>query len=165
MEPLGAQVDKNTTKLMFSSKSNDWATPQSFFDKLDGLFGPFTLDAAASSDNYKVTKHYTEADDSLSQDWSGNRVFLNPPYGRNLKDWVKKSYEEGLKENTMVVMLIPARTDTAYWHEYVMKADEIRFVKGRLKFGEGTNSAPFPSAVVIFKQSAYPAPRICGMDR
>jgi phage N-6-adenine-methyltransferase len=90
MEPWGAQVDKSTTKLMFSSKSNDWATPQSFFDKLNGVFGPFTLDAAASSDNYKVANHYTEADNSLSQDWSGNRVFLNPPYGRNLKDWVKK---------------------------------------------------------------------------
>jgi phage N-6-adenine-methyltransferase len=165
MEPLGAQVDKNTTKLMFSSKSNDWATPQSFFDKLNGVFGPFTLDAAASSDNYKVANHYTEADNSLSQDWSGNRVFLNPPYGRNLKDWVKKAYEEGQKDGTTVVMLIPARTDTKYWHDYVMKADEIRFVRGRIKFGDETNSAPFPSAVVVFRQSAYPTPRITGMER
>ena len=69
-------MDKNTTKIMFSTKSNDWATPQSFLDKLDGLFGPFTLDAAESSDKYKVANHYTQADDSLSQDWSGNRVFL-----------------------------------------------------------------------------------------
>ena len=118
-------MDKNTTKLMFSSKSNDWATPQSFFDKLDGLFGPFTLDAAASADNYKVANYYTEADDSLSQDWSGNRVFLNPPYGRALKDWIRKGYEEGQKDNTVVVMLIPARTDTKYWHDYVMKADDV----------------------------------------
>ena len=165
MEPLGAQVDKRTTKLMFSSKSNDWATPQSFFDKLNGIFGPFTLDAAASDDNYKVTNHYTESDNALSQDWSGNRVFLNPPYGRNLKDWVKKGYEEGQKDNTTVVMLIPARTDTKYWHDYVMKADEIRFVRGRIKFGDETNSAPFPSAVVVFRQSAYQAPRITGMER
>jgi site-specific DNA-methyltransferase (adenine-specific) len=158
-------MDKSTQKLMFSSKSNDWATPQSFFDKLDGIFGPFTLDAAASSDNYKVSKHYTESDDSLSQDWSGNRVFLNPPYGRNLKDWVKKAYEEGQKDNTTVVMLIPARTDTKYWHDYVMKADEIRFVRGRIKFGDETNSAPFPSAVIVFRQSAYQAPRITGMEK
>ena len=158
-------MDKNTQKVMFSSASNEWATPQAFFDKLNNIFGPFTLDAEASSDNYKVATYYTQSDDSLSQDWSSNRVFLNPPYGSKLKDWVKKAYEEGQKDNTVVVMLIPARTDTKYWHEFVMKADEIRFVKGRLKFGEGTNSAPFPSAVVIFKQSAYPAPRICGMDR
>ena len=129
-------MDKSTREVMFSSKSNEWATPQSIFDKLNSIYGPFTLDAAASDDNYKVAKYYTQADDSLSQDWSGHRVFLNPPYGRGLKDWVKKSYEEGLKENTMVVMLIPARTDTAYWHEYVMKADEIRFVRGRIKFGD-----------------------------
>lgn len=158
-------MDKSTTKLMFSSKSNDWATPQSFFDKLDGIFGPFTLDAAASPDNYKVTNHYTEADNALSQDWSGNRVFLNPPYGRNLKDWVKKGYEEGQKDNTTVVMLIPARTDTKYWHDYVMKADEIRFVRGRIKFGDETNSAPFPSAVVVFRQSSFNGPRITGMER
>ena len=158
-------MDKSTAKLMFSSKSNDWATPQSFFDKLDRIYGPFTLDAAASADNYKVANHYTEADNALSQDWSGNRVFLNPPYGRNLKDWVKKAYEEGQKNDTTVVMLIPARTDTKYWHDYVMWADEIRFVRGRIKFGDETNSAPFPSAVVVFRQSAYPTPRITGIER
>ena len=158
-------MDKNTIDVMFSSKSNDWATPQSFFDKLNNIFGPFTLDAAASADNYKVSKYFTEADDSLIQDWSGHTVFLNPPYGRALKDWVKKSYEEGKKDNTTVVMLIPARTDTKYWHDYVMKADEIRFVRGRIKFGDETNSAPFPSAVVVFRQSAYPSPRITGMER
>lgn len=158
-------MDKSTTKLMFSSKSNDWATPQAFFDKLDGIYGPFTLDAAASADNYKVSNFYTEADDSLAQDWSGNRVFLNPPYGRRLKDWVKKAHEEGQKQDTVVVMLIPARTDTAYWHDYVMKADEIRFVRGRIKFGDETNSAPFPSAVVVFRQSPYTAPRFAGMEK
>jgi phage N-6-adenine-methyltransferase len=165
MGRLGVPVDKDTTKLMFSSQSNDWATPQDFFDKLNGAYGPFTLDAAASAENYKVSNYFDVSADALTQDWAGNTVFLNPPYGRELKDWVAKAYHEGQKEGTKVVMLIPARTDTKYWHEFVMKADEIRFVKGRLKFGEGTNSAPFPSAVVIFKQSAYPAPRICGMDR
>jgi phage N-6-adenine-methyltransferase len=158
-------VDKNTKKVMFSSASNEWATPQAFFDKLNDIFGPFTLDAAASSDNYKVATYYTQSDDSLSQDWSGNRVFLNPPYGQALKDWVKKAYEEGQKDGTIVVMLIPARTDTKYWHDYVMKADEIRFVRGRIKFGDAKNGAPFPSAVVVFRQSVYQAPRITGMER
>ena len=158
-------MDKNTKEVMFSSKSNEWTTPQDFFDKLNNLFGPFTLDAAASSDNYKVATYYTQADDSLSQDWSGNRVFLNPPYGRKLKDWIRKGYEEGQKDNTIVVMLIPARTDTQYWHDYVMKADEIRFVRGRIKFGDETNSAPFPSAVVVFRKTAFDGPRITGMER
>ena len=158
-------MDKNTLETMFSSKTNEWATPQSFFDKLDGIYGPFTLDAAASDDNYKVANYFTQADDSLSQNWEGNRVFLNPPYGRALKDWVRKGYEEGQKDNTTVVMLIPARTDTKYWHEWVMKADEIRFVRGRIKFGDGSNSAPFPSAVVVFRKTAFDGPRITGMER
>ena len=158
-------MDKNTQKVMFSSKSNEWATPQSFFDKLNNIFGPFTLDAAASADNYKVVNHFTQNDNALDKDWGGHKVFLNPPYGRALKDWVKKAYEEAQKDNTIVVMLIPARTDTQYWHDWVMKADEIRFVRGRIKFGDETNSAPFPSAVVVFRKSAYPAPRITGMER
>tara|TARA_R110002096_G_scaffold351838_1_gene544882 strand:- start:150 stop:629 length:480 start_codon:yes stop_codon:yes gene_type:complete len=158
-------MNKKTQKVMFSSQSNEWATPQSFFDKLDSIFGPFTLDAAASSSNYKVKNHFTEADDSLSQDWSGNTVFLNPPYGRALKEWVRKAYEEGQKSATTVVMLIPARTDTKYWHDYVMKADEIRFVRGRIKFGDETNSAPFPSAVIVFRQTSFNGPRITGMER
>ena len=82
-----------------------------------------------------------------------------------LKDWIKKGFEEGQKDNTMVVMLIPARTDTKYWHDYVMKADEIRFVRGRIKFGDETNSAPFPSAVVVFRQSSFNGPRITGLER
>jgi len=95
MEHLGALVDKETTKLMFSSQSNDWATPQDFFDKLNGLYGPFTLDAAASADNYKVSNYFDVSADALTQDWAGNTVFLNPPYGRELKDWVAKAYHEG----------------------------------------------------------------------
>lgn len=158
-------MDKNTREVMFSSKSNEWATPQSFFDKLGKIYGPFTLDAAASRDNYKVSNYFSKEDDALSKDWSGNAVFLNPPYGRALKDWVKKAYEEGQKKDTTVVMLIPARTDTKYWHDYVMKADEIRFVRGRLKFGDEKNSAPFPSAVVVFRKTAFEAPRITSMER
>lgn len=95
-------------------------------------------------------KYFTKQENGLIQDWSGHTVFVNPPYGRVIGKWVKKSYEEGHK--TTVVMLIPARTDTKWWHDYVMKAAEIRFVKGRLKFGGSKNSAPFPSAIVVFKK-------------
>lgn len=158
-------MDKNTTQVMFSSKTNEWATPQDFFDMLNTTYGPFTLDAAASDDNYKVATYYTQADDSLSQNWGDNVVFLNPPYGRDLKHWVRKAYLEGQKDNTTVVMLIPARTDTKYWHDYAMKADEIRFVRGRIKFGAGTNSAPFPSAVVVFRKTHFDGPRIGTMER
>ena len=158
-------MDKTTREVMFSSKSNEWATPQSFFDKLNEMYGPFTLDAAASDKNYKVDTYLTVDDDALSADWSGNTVFLNPPYGRGLKEWIRKSYQEGQKQDTTVVMLIPARTDTKYWHDYVMKADEIRFVRGRIKFGDETNSAPFPSAVVVFRRTNFNGPRITGMER
>ena len=95
-------------------------------------------------------KAISEAEDGLTKDWEGHVVFVNPPYGRGIDKWIKKSYEESRKEDTKVVMLIPARTDTKYWHQYVMRADEVHFVKGRLKFGDSENSAPFPSAVVVF---------------
>jgi|TARA_R110002110_G_scaffold222972_1_gene436845 phage N-6-adenine-methyltransferase len=145
-------MDKTTQDAMFSSKSLEWATPQHFFDQLEATFGEFTLDPCTNDSNYKVKNRFTETEDGLKQDWSGNKVFMNPPYGRVIKHWIKKAYEEGQKEETMVVALIPARTDTRYWHDYVMKAHAIYFVKGRLKFGNGENSAPFPSAVIVFKK-------------
>lgn len=135
----------------FSSKTDNWATPQSFFNRLDNEFN-FTLDPCANELNAKCPKFFTKDDDGLTQSWAGERVFMNPPYGRVIGDWVRKAYEEAQNDNTVVVALIPARTDTKYWHEYVMKAKEIRLVKGRLKFGDGRNSAPFPSAVVIFEK-------------
>lgn len=138
------------TAVMFSSKTDEWSTPQEFFDKLNAEFG-FTLDPCATPENAKCEKYYTKEDDGLKQDWSGETVFCNPPYGRVIKDWVKKCYEESRKENTTVVMLIPARTDTSYFHDYIYnKAKEIRFIRGRLKFGNAKNSAPFPSIVVVF---------------
>ncbi len=143
-------MNKQTQVVMFSSKTGQWATPQEFFDKLDWRFGPFNLDPCADADNAKCTKFFTESDDGLSHSWEGYTSFINPPYGRGIEKWIKKAYEESRKDNTRVVMLIPARTDTKYWHHYVMKADEIHFVKGRLKFGDSANSAPFPSAVVVF---------------
>jgi site-specific DNA-methyltransferase (adenine-specific) len=90
------------------------------------------------------------ADNGLEKDWSGNRVFCNPPYS-NISTWVEKCYREGCKDNTLVVMLIPARTDTRYFHDYILHRAEVRFVRGRLKFGDGKNSAPFPSMLVIFR--------------
>lgn len=138
------------TEIHFSSKTNEWATPQSFFDELNEEF-KFTLDPCATHDNAKCSNYFTFQDDGLSQNWGGNIVFMNPPYGRDIKNWVQKAYEESLNGAT-VVCLIPARTDTTYWHKYIFgKADDIRFIKGRLKFGDSKNSAPFPSAVIVYK--------------
>lgn len=134
----------------YSSKTNEWSTPQAFFDELNKEFN-FTLDPCATSENAKCTKYFTVEDDGLKQDWSKDTVFMNPPYGREIKYWVQKAYEESLKGAT-VVCLIPARTDTAYWHDYIFgKADDIRFLRGHLKFGDSKNPAPFPSAIIIYK--------------
>ena len=136
--------------VMFSSKDDKWSTPQDFFDELNAEFG-FTLDPCADDSNHKCNKYYTEEDDGLLQDWKGEIVFCNPPYGKAIKDWVRKAYIEGCKPNTTVVMLIPARTDTIYFHKYIYHKAEIRFLKGRLKFGNSKNSAPFPSMVVVYR--------------
>lgn len=138
-----------TLDVMYSSKSNEWATPIEFYKELDNEFH-FNLDPCSDDTNYKCEKHFTLADDGLSQNWGGYRVFCNPPYS-DIGKWVEKAFREGHKDNTIVVMLIPARTDTKYFHDYILHRSEIRFVKGRLKFGEGKNSAPFPSMVVIFR--------------
>ena len=134
----------------YSSKTNEWSTPQDFFNELDKEFN-FTLDPCSTRENAKCTKYFTVEDDGLKQDWSNDVVFMNPPYGREIKYWVQKAYEESLKGAT-VVCLIPSRTDTKYWHDYIFgKADDIRFIKGRLKFGGSKNPAPFPSAVIVYK--------------
>ena len=130
----------------FSSKSNEWTTPIDFYNQLNKEFN-FTLDPCCTKDNAKCKNFYTQNDDGLSKDWSNEIVFMNPPYGREIKHWIKKAYDESLK-GALVVCLIPARTDTSYWHDYCMKGT-IRFIRGRLKFSN-KNSAPFPSAVVIF---------------
>lgn len=131
---------------MFSSNSDLWSTPQSFFDDLNKEFG-FETDVCALPENAKCKTFYTPIEDGLSQEWTGI-CWCNPPYGREIGRWVKKASES----NATVVCLVPARTDTAWWHDYAMKA-EIRFIRGRLKFGNSKNSAPFPSAVLIFKNS------------
>ena len=132
---------------LFTSNTPEWATPQAFFDKLNLEFN-FTLDPCATKENAKCKKFYTKEDNGLVQSWDNENVFCNLPYGRVLKDWVKKASEV---RGGVVVMLIPARTDTKYFHEYIYGKSEIRFIKGRLKFGDSKNSAPFPSMIVIFK--------------
>lgn len=138
------------TKTLYSSKTDKWATPQTFFDELNREFD-FNLDPCADATNHKCEKYFTEEENGLLQDWRGCRVFCNPPYGSSIKDWVAKCYHEGHKEETLVVLLIPARTDTTYFHDYIEHRAEIRFVRGRLKFGDSKTGAPFPSMVVIFR--------------
>lgn len=134
----------------FSTKTQEWATPQDLFDRLNSEF-KFTLDPCCTDENAKCVRHYTELDDGLSKDWAGEVVFMNPPYGRTIGKWVKKARNESAKfRGATVVALLPARTDTAWWHDYVINY-EVRFIRGRLKFGGHKNSAPFPSAIVIFK--------------
>lgn len=134
--------------LHFSSKSNEWATPQDLFDKLNQEFN-FTLDPCANHTNHKCDKYYTIEEDGLSKSWAGEIVFMNPPYGKDIKKWIKKAYEES--NHATVVCLIPSRTDTKYWHEYCLKG-EVRFIRGRLRFSGHTAPAPFPSAIVIFRK-------------
>lgn len=131
----------------FSSATDLWATPQAFYDALHSEFG-FTLDVSATADNAKCRDYFTVEQDGLSQDWSGV-CWMNPPYGREICAWMRKAYESA-QAGATVVCLVPARTDTAWWHDYA-KRGEIRFIRGRLKFGNAQNSAPFPSAVVIFR--------------
>ena len=136
---------------LYSSKTDEWATPQALFDELDAEFH-FTLDPCANSENYKCAVYYTKEQDGLSQDWGGHVVFCNPPYGRQIKNWVEKASNESQKPDTTVVMLIPARTDTTYFHEFIYNKAEIRFIRGRIKFiGDKNYPAPFPSMIVVFK--------------
>lgn len=140
---------------MLSSVDMTWETPQDFFDKLDEEF-KFSLDPCATTDTAKCHKFYTKEQNGLIQNWEGKTVFCNPPYGSEIKNWVKKCSEEGKKQGTTVVMLIPARTDTKYFHDFIYGKSEIRFIRGRLKFGgkqKGSGSAPFPSMIVIFRNN------------
>lgn len=137
-------------KALLSSNSNEWATPQKFYDKLNAEF-EFTLDPCSTHENHKCLLYYTMEEDGLKQDWGGHNVFCNPPYGRELPKWVRKAYEESRKPDTLVVMLIPARTDTSYFHDYIYGKAEIRFIRGRLHFNESKTGAPFPSMIVVYK--------------
>lgn len=146
-------------KSMVSSKTNEWETPQWFFDELNKEFN-FTLDPA-SNGNHKCDKFYTIKEDGLKQDWSKEIVFMNPPYGGHTGDWIKKALEESQK-GAIVVRLIVSSTDRSYWHNYIFPyAKQIRFIRGRLKFGEAESAAPFASAVVIFSPNEFKDRIVC----
>lgn len=132
----------------FSSKTDMWSTPQAFFDVVNGEFD-FDLDVCATPENAKCERYFTKEQDGLAQVWGGT-CWMNPPYGREIKHWMKKAYHSA-QQGATVVCLVPSRTDTAWWHDYAAKAQEVRFIRGRLKFGNAKNSAPFPSALVVFK--------------
>lgn len=131
---------------MFSSDRKDWETPVAFFEALNKEFN-FTLDVCATSSNCKVKQYYSPADNGLMQDWQGV-CWMNPPYGREISKWMRKASEA----KATVVCLVPSRTDTAWWHDYVIgKGAEVRFIRGRLRFQGAPSSAPFPSALVIYR--------------
>jgi len=152
---IGRKMNK---KLMFSSVRQDWATPQEVFDKLNKEFN-FTLDPCCTKRTAKCKKFFTPKINGLKQSWEGEKVFVNPPFGREQAAWIKKGYEESQKPKTIVVFLIPARTDTIAFHKYLYGKAEIRFIKGRLKFinpiltvpKEKWTAAPFPSMIAILR--------------
>ena len=161
----------------YSMNRNDWETPDALFDVLDNEFG-FVLDAAASEHNHKCIWYYAEGGDldTLSLDWQGlpssvaapRAIWLNPPYGREICKWTEKACSEGLKGPVPVVALVPSRTDTVWWHRDVMKASEVRLIKGRLKFeldGKAVGTAPFPSCVVVWRHNHVGPPVFSAMDR
>lgn len=134
------------TAVHFSSATDLWYTPQDFYEALHAEFA-FEVDVCATPENAKCERFFTKEDDGLSQDWIGV-CWMNPPYGREIGRWMQKAYESALAGAT-VVCLVPARTDTEWWHRFAMRG-EVRFIRGRLKFGGASNAAPFPSAVVVF---------------
>jgi site-specific DNA-methyltransferase (adenine-specific) len=158
-ETVTKKPDNHPNPLLRSS-SNEWETPWDFFKKLNLVYN-FTLDPCSTDKNTKCLKHYTIAEDGLRKSWKGETVFMNPPYGREIGKWIQKAHDESFQKNTIVVCLIPSRTDTIYWHHYCMKG-EVIFIKGRLKFTNRTfptyneegsykiSPATFPSAIVIF---------------
>lgn len=141
----------------FSSATDLWATPQDLFDSLNKEFG-FTVDVCAIPSNAKCQRYFTPEQDGLQQEWTGI-CWMNPPYGREIGKWVRKA-RLSAKAGALVVCLVPARTDTKWWHDHVTRASEVRFVRGRLRFGNATASAPFPSAIVVFG-----SPPPCGAVR
>jgi phage N-6-adenine-methyltransferase len=135
---------------LYSSRTEEWQTPQSFFTELHREFS-FTLDPCATNQNAKCATYFTKTEDGLLQDWGSHIVFCNPPYGRDMALWARKCFEAS-QAGATVVLLAHARTDTRWFHGWVYnKATEIRFVKGRLKFGDAKNSAPFPSLIAVFR--------------
>lgn len=153
-------------KVHFSTGDDDWETPQNLFDELNKEFG-FTLDPCASDSNHKCAKYYTVEQDGLSQSWADEIVFCNPPYSKHggQRKWVEKCYTEAREKDITVVALLPARTDTKIFHDYILGQAEIRFIKGRISFrsrGEESGRAPFPNMIVIFR-GRQPSSEVKGM--
>lgn len=143
------------TSVMYSSSTDEWATPLRLFSKLDDEFH-FSVDVCADETNKKCDRYYSKEENGLKQQWNGV-CWMNPPYGRSIGQWMEKAVKSMLEGGAVVVCLIPARTDTKWWHKWVMPyASEIRFLAGRLKFGNAETSAPFPSAIVIYRQERTP---------
>lgn len=139
------------TGAAMSSKTDDWPTDPAYMAQLVERFGGFDLDPCADDENHKAPRYFTRADNGLSQEWTG-RVFMNPPYGRVIGEWMRKAWESSQTTAELVVCLVPARVDTAWWHDYATRG-EVEFIRGRLKFGDLRNSAPFPSALVVFRNA------------
>lgn len=140
---------------MMTSKTDLWATPQDFFDRLNDEF-QFDLDVCATQDNAKCPRYFTKEQDGLTQPWHGI-CWMNPPYGRSIGAWVAKAYQSALTGAATIVCLLPARTDTGWFQDYCLKSSDIRFIRGRLKFGDAKNSAPFPSVIVVFSKDTINA--------
>lgn len=139
----------NEEKVLLKSNRDEWETPASLFEQLDREF-QFDLDACATDENAKCERYFTKEQDGLAQDWRGYTVWCNPPYSQ-FTYWAAKCFREGCQDNTIVVCLLPARTDTKYFHNYIYHHCEIRFIKGRLKFGNAKPNASFPGMVCIFR--------------
>lgn len=135
------------TDVHFSSATDMWETPQDLFDLLNAEFN-LNVDVCATRENAKLPLYYHKGVDGLLMTWTGDRCWMNPPYGREIGKWVEKAATGGA---SIVVALLPSRTDTRWWHDWIQDKAEVRFIKGRLKFGGHKNSAPFPSAIVIFR--------------
>lgn len=140
-----------------STKRDDWETPYALFARYDRIHR-FTVDAAALPHNAKCARFFTPEMDGLAQDWSDERVWLNPPYGRAIAPWMCKAYHESTRNGALVVALVPARTDSGWWHDFVKPAD-VEFLRGRVRFIGAVHNAPFPSAVVTWR------PRFLGTMR
>ena len=152
-----AGVPVPSTRLLaglYSSAYDEWPTPWGFFEQLKGEFGPFDLDVCATPQNTKCLHYFTREQDGLAQPWAPARCWMNPPYGRTIGAWMAKAWQEA-QRGALVVCLVPARTDTAWWHDYAAKG-KVRFLRGRLRFEGGTSNAPFPSAVVVFHPANAP---------
>lgn len=153
----GVRVPSKLVKhrVHYSSQTDEWSTPQRLFDQMSKKFGPFDLDVCATPANAKCARFFTRNDDGLVQKWAPSRVWMNPPYGRTISKWMRKAWQES-QRGAVVACLVPARTDTAWWHDYALKG-QVHLIRGRIKFGGHASSAPFPSAIIIFPAVSVPA--------